>query len=94
MAAPAVLHSVVGSDDRFCRVFVLEVQVRDVLVELEGLAKHARENLLKHLEREETEVLPLIHKLFTREEMARMVGVILGERPGDLMHLILAMMFR
>jgi hypothetical protein len=68
--------------------------VLEVLAELEELAMRARENLLRHLEKEETEVLPLIQKLFTNEEMARLVGAILGERPSELMHLILAMMFR
>lgn len=40
------------------------------------------------------QVLPLIQRCFSREEMARLVGTILGERPGDLMDTILAMMFR
>lgn len=40
------------------------------------------------------QVLPLIQKYFTREEMAALVGTILGERPSELMNLILAMMFR
>jgi len=39
-------------------------------------------------------VLPLIQRCFSREEMARLVGTILGERPGELMDTILAMMFR
>ena len=50
--------------------------------------------MIRHLQREETEVLPLIQRCFSREEMARLVGTILGERPGDLMDTILAMMFR
>ncbi len=65
-----------------------------VLSELEGLAIRASENMIRHLQREETEVLPLIQRCFSREEMARLVGTILGERPGDLMDTILAMMFR
>jgi hypothetical protein len=62
--------------------------------DLEGLAVRASENMIRHLQREETEVLPLIQRCFSREEMARLVGAILGERPGDLMDTILAMMFR
>ena len=50
--------------------------------------------MLSHLQREEKEVLPLIQRCFSREEMAALVGTILGERPSDLMDLILAMMFR
>jgi hypothetical protein len=65
-----------------------------LLSELEGLAIRAAENMIRHLQREETEVLPLIQRCFSREEMARLVGTILGERPGDLMDTILAMMFR
>jgi len=65
-----------------------------LLSELEGLAIRASENMIRHLQREETEVLPLIQRCFSREEMARLVGTILGERPGDLMDTILAMMFR
>lgn len=69
-------------------------EVLRVVSELEGLAVRASENMIRHLQREETEVLPLIQRCFSREEMARLVGAILGERPGDLMDTILAMMFR
>ncbi|CAM9778753.1 unnamed protein product [Chrysoparadoxa australica] len=49
-------------------------------------------HLMQHLDKEESEALPLIRQYFSADEMADLVGRIMGKRPSQLMQTILVMM--
>lgn len=65
---------------------------RRVALEVEVSIEKASKQLLDHLEKEETQVLPFIQRCFTQEEMAQLVGQIMGHRSSDIMQTILGMM--
>lgn len=63
-----------------------------VALEAEQAIENAAKQLLDHLQKEETQVLPCIQRCFSHDEMAQLVGQIMGHRSSEIMQTILGMM--
>lgn len=63
--------------------------IKNVIHQLQEQTEHLHLHLSQHLEKEETQCLPMVQRHLSNEEISNLVGNIMGQRSADLMTKIL-----
>ncbi len=63
--------------------------IKNVIYQLKEQTTNLTQHLLQHLEKEETQCLPMVQKHLSMDEISTLVGNIMGQRSADVMSKIL-----